>query len=452
MTRPIILALVAFGTFAPAASADLLVAVPGTDSPPPALTVADCVREAILAGGEMEQERLRRGELRGQGWQAVSTGLPSLDLTANWTRSRDPSFLLDESFSGGDGDTTSLPPELSGLEDLFAFPDPDELEAQSFWRASARSEWELNPFRIANSLAAVRVRLRQHDAELAATEHAVAERAMVAFHDVVRADERTAALDADLAARREFLDLTRRRFQLELATELDTLRAAVSLANRLPAARNARRDLRDASGRLNILIGRDPDSPLALHTGVPVELDPIDPEGAVRFASHRPSLEILRLNETFLRKQRGVLHADQRPYLSLDGSVGYVARTASGVIDRDHDYWQVGVSLVVPIFDGFYTKGRVQETSATISRARRDLDEARRNAQREVASVLEELLASRENLAAAELNLTAAERALEQTTLRYDVGKAGQLEVLIAQSERFAAHSYVIDARYEVLE
>jgi outer membrane protein len=106
---------------------------------------------------------------------------------------------------------------------------------------------------------------------------------------------------------------------------------------------------------------------------------------------------------------------------------------------------------VVPIFDGFYTKGRVQETSATISRARRDLDEARRDAQREVASVLEELLASRENLAAAELNLTAAERALEQTTLRYDVGKAGQLDVLNAQSERFAAHSNVIDARYEVL-
>ena len=59
--------------------------------------------------------------------------------------------------------------------------------------------------------------------------------------------------------------------------------------------------------------------------------------------------------------------------------------------------------------------------------------------------------AARENHAAAELNLSAAEKALEQTTLRYEVGKSEYLSVLNAQSDRFAARSHLIEARYDVL-
>lgn len=431
--------------------ADPLVAIPGES---PALSLDACVAEALQGNSDLARQRHHRQELRGQGWQAVSTALPSVDLVGNWNRSRDPSFLLDESFSGTSmSEPTSLSPEAAGILEelgpLFSFPDPDDLPAQSFWRASLSSEWELNPFRIVNSLSAVKVRLRQHEADLVAEQHRIAEETIRLFHEVSLHRERVAALDAEIQAREEFLDITRRRFRLELSTELDTLRAAVSVANLRPGSRRARKDLHNAAARLNLTMGREPLSPLTIVPVESVETAPVDRDEALQLAGERPDLRSLGLQVTFLRKRRGVERAEQRPSLSLGGSYGYVARSAGDL--GDHDYWSASASLVVPLFDGLLTKGRVQEVEGTVAAAEEAERAARRRARLDVTTTLEEREAARESWEAATLTLEAADRALEQTTLRYELGQLGFLDVLNSQAQRFDARRNLIQARYDLL-
>jgi outer membrane protein TolC len=452
MTRRVLcLGLTFMVATALAAPAEPLEALPG-GAPPE--TLADCIRSAREGNPELARRKLNGEELRGQGWQAVATGMPSLDLSGTWSRSRDPSFLLDESFSGGgDPGTGTLSPDaqavLDELAPIFAFPDPGDLEAQTFWRAALSADWELNPFRVTNSMSAVKVRLRQQDADLQDTDHRVVEETLRTFHEVSLHHERVEAMAAEVAAREEFLDITRRRFELELATELDTLEAAVSLANLLPESRRARTDLRNTASRLNLVMGRDPTAPLTIVPVEAIETEPVPVEEAMSLLQSRPDLVSRDLQVEFLRKRRGVERAELRPFLSASGAYGYVSRTLDDL--GDTDYWRADVSLIVPLFNGFATKGRVQELNATIAIAERDLQEARRQARLEVATTLEEREAARESWEAASLTLDAAERALELTTMRFDLGQDDFVDVLNAQSQRFDARRNLIEARYDLL-
>jgi len=76
---------------------------------------------------------------------------------------------------------------------------------------------------------------------------------------------------------------------------------------------------------------------------------------------------------------------------------------------------------------------------------------ARRAARSEVLTGLDRLRTARANLEAADLNRRMAEDASTQVSLRYELGKADQLEVLNAQAARFAARTNLVRARYEVL-
>ncbi len=444
--------LAGFAAFGGPASGEenIVVGIEGPAGASTPRTLAECVQTAIESNATLEQERFRRDELSALAWQAASTGLPSLELTGNWTRSRDPSFLLGSTFSG-----TDAAPIVIGADTLdfgsFIPTDPNDLPADTYWRSSLNASWDLNPFRVFNAIRGADIAINQQDYRIEDAENRIAEATMATFYEVALHRERAQALEAEVEARREFLEISRRRFELDLATELDTLQAAVSLANLAPELRRANKDRRNAASRLNLLMGRDPVTPLSIVSDFWIEREEIGAVAAAACAEVRPDVRVLELQEAFLHKQRGVYKADLRPSLSFNGSYGYVARDFDDLTGREYDYWNAGVTLVIPLFDGFYAKGRVKETNASLARTEQELIESRRQARLEVATALEELEAAHENHDAAQLNMKAAEDALERVTLRYDLGKAEYLEVLNSQAERFAARTNLIRARYDVL-
>jgi outer membrane protein TolC/AcrR family transcriptional regulator len=421
-----------------------VVAIPGGDE---VLTPEDCVQLALGGNARLLSVRDRMGELRAMKLQAVAQVLPTVDLSGGWSRGRDPSFALDETFSGSGGD------DLGGLDSLFGgsfLPAPEDIHAQTFWRASITTSWELRPSRVYNAVGAAGHRLRQQDAVVLDAEHRTAEEVVHAYYDVVAAAERMGALEAQRTARREFLEIARRRLLVEFATPLDTLQAAVSLANLDPQVRRARQELRNSGARLNVLMGRPALAPVAVDGDAPADPLKVDPERALTRVEERPDIAQLHLMERVLEKTRATQKAGVHPYLSMEASYGYVGRTLDTVTDTGHDFWSARVSVEVPLFDGLLTKGLVRETDAAVRRARRERQDAVSRARLEVLTLLGDLAAARENLKAAALNLRGAEEALRRMRQRYEVGKAEYLEVLNAESERFTAKSEEITARSEV--
>jgi len=422
----------------PARGEDTVVGVPYPDGSSAApIGLREVVDAALENNAQMQKVRLRDEELRGQKWRARSTGLPTVDLLGRWNRTLDPSPVLDI--------PSDLPPDqIGGFIDQFG-------RAQTFWRANVTGQWEVNPFLVYNAIGGVKVAEDQYTADVERSEHQLVEEAVRVFHEIALHQERLDALDAEIEQRTEFLDVTRRRFELELVTPLDTLQAAVALANVAPVRRRVAKELFNAAARLNNVMGRDAGDPLTIRTESDVERVEIDPAAATRNALRRPDIRSLELQVEFLQKQRGVYRADARPYVSAFGNYGWVARTAQDVIEGQTDFWDVTVSVTVPLFNGFETRGRVIETNALILQTEKDLVSAQQDAKVEVATTLEELAAAWENWDAARLNLEAAESARSQTARRYELGRADYLDFLNAQTENLAARSQTIEARYDVL-
>jgi outer membrane protein TolC len=93
----------------------------------------------------------------------------------------------------------------------------------------------------------------------------------------------------------------------------------------------------------------------------------------------------------------------------------------------------------------------MQEAEALLRRNEARVDEFEAQVRDEVLDALETLEIARADLTAASLNLDRANDAYTQISLRYELGKADNLEVLNAQAERFTARSTLIQARYDVL-
>lgn len=451
------------GRFLPAAAAAILVLASATaasasdviEARPGAVEVrglADCVDEALANNDALQAERLRRDELAGQKLQALATGLPYIDATGEWARSRDPSFALDSTFGGGSSDgpigTTALDTLLAGFDFL---PDPQDIPAQTYWRTQLNLRWTLNPMKVLGAVGAAGQSLKRQDLAIESVTHQVEEGVVAGYHGIVLAAESLAAVEADLANQSEFLDIMRLRFELGSASELDTLQAAVAVANLVPAVHTARKELRNAGARLNAAMGLPPETPLSIRREQVVESDPIDHAAAVALAMRRPDVGVSEQFTAMLKQNRKAQQAEMRPYLSVDGAYGYVGRRLDELDDTGHDFWRATIAVNVPLFDGLLTKGIVHQTEAQIRRNEVELGGLKRTIRADVLELLDALEVARTNLRAAELNMTSSENLLETSKLELRLGRTGYLTVLQSEASRSQARSNLIRARYDVL-
>jgi outer membrane protein TolC len=423
----------------------------------PVLDIYGCVEEAMVTNDWLRAERLRRDELQGQMKQALSTGLPTLDLIGDWSRGRDPSFALDSTFGGGGGGglapPSSSPPWfqewLSGFGSFI--PAANEIPAQTFIKGSLDLNWKINPLQIMGATGAAKLGIAQQELAVSAVEHTTAENTVAAYYSIIRAAEKIQAVEAQLVNQTELLDIMKMRYELGMATRLDTLQAAVTLANIQPQLSIAKANLRNEGSRLNAIMGRRPESSLRVANEQVVEKDPLVESRALDLAQVRPELEATALFVDILHKNRQAQIADNRPYLTMYGSYGYVGKTFDSVFDEGHGSWRASVALNIPIFDGMLIRGRVAETEGRIRRSEAELTGRRREVQVEAMEILANLRMARQVLDAVILNQERAEEVLDESLLMLQLGKVNYLDVLVSESNRAEARSNVIDARYEVL-
>jgi len=421
------------------------------------LDIFVCVDEAMRTNDRLRAERLRADELQGQMKQALSTGLPTLDLIGDWSRGRDPSFALDSTFGGGDGGGMQPPADSPDwfqdwVQGFGSFiPAPQDIPAQTFLKGSLDLNWKINPIQIMGATGAARLGISQQALAVMAVEHTTAEGTVEAYYSIIRAAEKIQAVEAQLANQTELVDIMKMRYELGMATRLDTLQAAVTLANIRPQLSIAQANLRNEGSRLNAIMGRRPETPLKVANEQVVEDDPLNEGRALELAQIRPEIEATALFIDILHKNRQAQVADYRPYLTMYGSYGYVGKTFDSVFDEGHDSWRASVALNIPIFDGLLTQGRVAETDGRIRRSEAELTGRRREVQVEVMEILANLRMARQVLEAVILNQERSEEVLDESLLMLQMGKINYLDVLVSEANRAEARSNVIDARYEVL-
>jgi outer membrane protein TolC len=197
-----------------------------------------------------------------------------------------------------------------------------------------------------------------------------------------------------------------------------------------------------ARGNLNATMVQPIDAPIE-----PVdrlEYAPLDVtlDDAVRLAwNSRPEAKAILLNEKIYEQLIGVAQAEGRPSLDFYGQYGWSVRTPSNFFERDFTKWNAGVTLTIPVFDGFRTRGKVAQARAERNKVTQDRVALENRIRLEAKEGVDRLAVAKSVLEAAELNVTQAQRALEMTQANYQHGAATTLDVIDAQAALTEAES-----------
>lgn len=216
--------------------------------------------------------------------------------------------------------------------------------------------------------------------------------------------------------------------------EFDKLRADVQVSNTRPSYMQAKNSLQIATLQLQMLMGVPLDTPLAtLGNLTDFENDYKNYEGrGIGYSlENNSSLRLLALQEQSLQKQLQLQKTARMPYLGA--SFTYMFNTQDASFDIFHYDWYktptVGLTLNIPIFNGFTNKNKEKQISSGITQLQlqRQYQETGLNVQvHNAISIMENAI---DQIEANINSIRQAQKAYDISKTRYDSGMGTLLEL-----------------------
>lgn len=310
-------------------------------------------------------------------------------------------------------------------------------ERGDFYRAAADAGFELDLWgRVKRSLESARAQVDASEADLRAVRlvlTADVAQAYFAWRALVEVGD---VLSRTVAARRDAVDVLRVRFDAGLSPELDLNRARVEVASLDAEMAEVARRREQALNALAVLTGRPPGAfPVqALPAGAAQSAPPTIPPGLPSaLLQRRPDLAASAALLRARTAEIGVAEAAQFPTIRLTGSAGFESLELGSLLGRPSQFWQVGPSVSLPLFDGGKTRANIRGAEARFAAAAADYRLRALQAFREVEDALVDLRQQAEQAAAQSRAAEAAAAVVTLATTRYERGFATYLDVIDAQ-------------------
>lgn len=313
-------------------------------------------------------------------------------------------------------------------------------------------------YRPANRLAHEQARksLEAAEAQLEAASQELVVRSAQAYFDVLAAQDSLAFVQAQKAAVSEQLAAAKRNFEVGTATITDTREAQARFDQTVAQEIAADNELRVKRLALDQLVGRTGVTPWRLASGV--TLPALEPAELGRWLERaetaHPQVRQASTGLEVAKLETAKAQAGHLP--TLDAVAQYQAvRTPSSASSLPpylrNKTASIGVQFNLPLFAGYATQNRIQETLALEDKARNDLDAARRGVAQATRAAYYGVVSGQGQVKALEAAVASSLSALEATQLGYQVGVRINLDVLNAQSQLFQTKASLAKARYDLL-
>ena len=395
------------------------------------------ITKAIGGNLDLQQAVVRVAEAEQSEASARSAGLPTVG--GNGSYMRDQLGLRGLLLSQGAGSI----PALGGSLDKLTAP-------VNLYQYGLSSSWELDLFgRVRRSVeqakASTQAQMEATSDALVMLEGQVAQ----AYVQLRGAQALTETQRENVRTAQQSLDLTQRRQQEGLSTDLDVAQARTQLADYQSQLPGYEKQAEQAMNRLSVLTGQPPGAldallgpsaalpkpPIVVNIGVPATL-----------ARRRPDIREAEARLHAATANVGVATASFYPDISLTGSFGLRAIDASYLTNWASDFYSFGPSVSLPIFQGGrLTAGlrlaRAQEIEAALAYRGTVL-----NALQEVENAL---VAYRTDRASRDRLVTAVqsgELALYLARDRYTHGLADFIQVLDSERTLVGSRQQLVQA------
>lgn len=232
-------------------------------------------------------------------------------------------------------------------------------------------------------------------------------------------------------------EATLRRENKGVSSKSDTLQAQTALAKAQLAASRADGDYRKAQAALIFTMGLPTTTKLML-------LEP--PERAqthdlkdlnawlVEAQEEHPAIKAAKAQWKSAKEKITAARSAGLPSLDFVGNFYQNGYPNQGVQPTNSNTTTVGLTLNIPIFEGFGTTYKIRGAQAQAEKAQADLEDATHQILTEIVKSHADAVSSLTNLASSQKLLEAAAAAVDSSVKRYNLGAADILELLTTQT------------------
>jgi outer membrane protein TolC len=371
---------------------------------------------------------------RGQKREAFASALPHLDFYAGYTRNILRPILFftdpdsDETIQIEIGEENDYLFNLSLSQVLFAFG------------------------RVGGAIKAAEYFVESAEQSVEATRHGTILNVQVAYYRSVLADEVLNISRLSLAQAQKHFEETRKKKRMQVASRFDSIRAEVQVKNREPEVIQAENAVKIALMDLKRLAGIDRNVPVVLTDELRYEPAHYSVEEAIEDAYQiRPDISALQLQVSMAEKIHHVMKRNNYPYLSLFGNYSLQGQQSNQLFPDRNRFAKslgLGVSLTIPLFDGFANKGRIAQARADVSAAEYTLQKTKKYVALEIQELFDLLRAEDENLKSQAATVAMAEEAYRLALVRFQNGLSTSLELEDAELALTSARLNQLEATY----
>lgn len=343
--------------------------------------------------------------------QAESSYYPSINMSAGLTRY----------FNSPSGDRSNMTASLGVNQNIYDFGKRQNRLDQERWN------------------------LTSYESDLAFTKRQVIYQVKKAYYQTLQAKEALHLADELMKQYEEHLNRAKGFYAAGLKPKYEVTKAEVDLANAKVNKVRAENNFRLALASLKNAIAMPDAEDFELQETAILTWEPTPLQHMIdRAIANRKDLQSLLSKAKAFESRIELEKAGYYP--SLTGSAGVGLSGDRTPLDRN---WSVGLSLTVPIFNGYLTRNLVKEAKASLAVVNSQIEALRQRIMLEVKQAYLNAIESRQRVEATAVSMRYAEENLELARGRYNAGVGGPLEVTDALTAYASAKSNHITARYD---
>ncbi len=399
------------------------------------LTLPDAVRVAFAHNRDIlaqEQEILKaRAQVLGT-WNDF---LPRLNLLGSYTY-RDGLLPL----------ASFIPPSISTPKDIGVFTG-----YQNEKKAALAADWSLfNSGRGLANRRQAKYNLQIQEETLRARKLAIEFEVRRLYYglQLAKETERIAGQLVDQA--RAHLDEVDKKYKEGTVAHFDVLQSKLQVSKALPQlvkAQNARELIKT---ELKKTLGMNLDTELELKDAFVFAHQDLDENSFREYAlAHRPDFAVRALSLAASQENITVAKATGRPQITANANYSYTSGQVNDMFNDRHNIWNAGVTLGIPIFDGFAAKSRVDEAKARYAQLGLQKDDLNLQVDLEIRQSCEDLRNSESIIETQRDSIDIAKEALQIAEASYRVGEGTNLDILDAQVTLSQIDNNLYEAIYE---
>lgn len=265
-------------------------------------------------------------------------------------------------------------------------------------------------------------------------------------------EEQIALIKDNIKRLEELGNITKAFHDNDMALSVDVKRVDVNLENLRVQYDNAKAMLTQQYNMLKYVIDYPAEKDIAVEKA---NIDDMDHAALTGLNENLYELQLLRKQQTLAEQQKKLAKDGYLPTLALTGNWTYAAFTdnfKNWFHSGESNHWYksngIGISLRIPVFDGFEKRSKIRKAQVDIDNAKISYKNALKGMQTQYANAVNDLANNERNFSKQRDNYRLAEDVYRVTSERYREGIASMTEVLQDEMSMSDAQNNYLTAHF----